>query len=255
MAPLTRHIGLVPTVNTTHTEPFHIASAISTLDYVSRGRAGWRAQLSARPAEAAHIGRRTFDEPGDALVAELFDEAADAVEVVRRLWDSWEDDAEIRDVATGRFVDRDKLHYIDFEGRFFSVKGPSIVPRPPQGQPLVVALAHSRVPIEFAARSADVVLVTPADGDDVARWVAEVRDAEQAVERTRPPLLHLRRAGRLPRRRRRRGDGPQGAPRRPRRPGVAHRLPDLHRARRRRWPRSCASGERAASTGSGCDPA
>jgi alkanesulfonate monooxygenase SsuD/methylene tetrahydromethanopterin reductase-like flavin-dependent oxidoreductase (luciferase family) len=189
MAPLTHHIGLVPTANTTHTEPFHIASAISTLDYVSRGRAGWRAQLSARPAEAAHIGRRTFDEPGDALVAELFDEAADAVEVVRRLWDSWEDDAEIRDVATGRFVDREKLHYIDFEGRFFSVKGPSIVPRPPQGQPLVVALAHSRVPIEFAARAADVVLVTPADGDDVSRWVAEVRDAEQAVGRPGAPLL------------------------------------------------------------------
>jgi alkanesulfonate monooxygenase SsuD/methylene tetrahydromethanopterin reductase-like flavin-dependent oxidoreductase (luciferase family) len=189
MAPLTRHIGLVPTVNTTHTEPFHIASAISTLDYVSRGRAGWRPQLSARPSDAAHIGRRTFDDPGDALVAELFDEAADAVEVVRRLWDSWEDDAEIRDVATGRFVDRDKLHYIDFEGRFFSVKGPSIVPRPPQGQPLVVALAHSRVPIEFAARSADVVLVTPADGHDVAGWVTEVRDAERTVGRVGPPLL------------------------------------------------------------------
>jgi alkanesulfonate monooxygenase SsuD/methylene tetrahydromethanopterin reductase-like flavin-dependent oxidoreductase (luciferase family) len=189
VAPLARHIGLVPTVNTTHTEPFHIASAISTLDYVSHGRAGWRPQLSARPTEAAHIGRRTFDEPGDTVVAEHFDEAADAVEVVRRLWDSWEDDAEIRDMATGRFVDRDKLHYIDFEGRFFSVKGPSIVPRPPQGQPLVVALAHSRVPIEFAARSADVVLVTPADGDDVAGWVAEVRDAERVVERPGPPPL------------------------------------------------------------------
>ena len=60
------------------------------------------------------------------------DEAADFVEVVRRLWDSWEDDAEIRDVATGRFIDRDKLHYIDFEGPRFSVRGPSITPRPPK---------------------------------------------------------------------------------------------------------------------------
>ena len=65
----------------------------------------------------------------------LFDEAADAVEVARRLWDSWEDDAEIRDAATGRFIDRDKLHFVDFEGEFFSVRGPSITPRPPQGQP------------------------------------------------------------------------------------------------------------------------
>ena len=81
--------------------------------------------------------------------------------MVRRLWDSWEDDAEIRDAATGRFIDRDKLHYIDFIGKHFSVKGPSIVPRPPQGQPLVTALAHSAVPYRFAARSADVVYVTP----------------------------------------------------------------------------------------------
>jgi alkanesulfonate monooxygenase SsuD/methylene tetrahydromethanopterin reductase-like flavin-dependent oxidoreductase (luciferase family) len=195
VAPLTQHIGLVPTVVPTHTEPFHVASAVATLDYVSGGRAGWRPQLSTRPHEAAHVGRRSFPDgrPSDPAVAaaaeELFDEAADAVEVVRRLWDSWEDDAVIRDVPTGRFVDRDKLHYIDFEGRFFRVKGPSIVPRPPQGNPLVVALAHSRVPFEFAARAADVVLVTPADRADVDRWVAEVRDAERRVGRELPPLL------------------------------------------------------------------
>ena len=198
IAPITQHIGIVPTIVPTHTEPFHIASGVSTLDYVSRGRAGWRPQISARASEAAHLGRRTLpvidptartvDPAGADVVRELFDEAADAVEVVRRLWDSWEDDAVIRDEPTGRFVDRHKLHYIDFEGRFFRVKGPSIVPRPPQGQPLVVALAHSRVPFEFAARSADVVLVTPRDRDDVARWVGGVREAERAVGRTGEPL-------------------------------------------------------------------
>jgi len=113
------------------------------------------------------------------------------VEVVRRLWDSWEDDAEIRDVATGRFIDRDKLHYVDFVGRTFSVKGPSIVPRPPQGQPLVVALAHSTVPFEFAARGADVAMVTPTDEHDVARWVADVRAAEERVGRVGAPLRIL----------------------------------------------------------------
>ena len=115
VAPLTSHIGLVPTAVVTHTEPFHISKAIATLDYVSTGRAGLRVQVSARPDEAAHFGRRTFPaarprRPGQPavqdLVGELFDEAADYVEVVRRLWDSWEDDAEIRDVATGRFIDR-----------------------------------------------------------------------------------------------------------------------------------------------------
>src|SRR5206468_1053056 len=100
--------------------------------------------------------------------------AADYVEVVRRLWDSWEDDAEIRDVATGRFVDREKLHYINFQGRWFNVKGPSITPRPPQAQPPVVALAHSTVPYRFAAEHADLVLITPMDPSDARRILGEV---------------------------------------------------------------------------------
>ena len=133
----------------THTEPFHVSKAIATLDYVSTGRAGVRVRISHRPEEAALFGRRTMPEgllDADAAgLADLFDEAADYVEVLRRLWDSWEDDAEIRDAATGRFIDRDKLHYIDFEGAHFSVKGPSITPRPPQGQPVVAALAHRDV--------------------------------------------------------------------------------------------------------------
>jgi alkanesulfonate monooxygenase SsuD/methylene tetrahydromethanopterin reductase-like flavin-dependent oxidoreductase (luciferase family) len=170
IAPLTRHVGLVPVATTTHTEPFHLSTALATLDYVSRGRAGWQVRVSADPAEAALLGRR---EP--LPVGALFDEAADAVEVVRRLWDSWQDDAVVKDLATGRFVDRARLHYVDFNGEFFSVRGPSIVPRPPQGQPLVTALAHAPVAYEFAARSADVVFVTPSDTDDAARIVAEVQ--------------------------------------------------------------------------------
>ncbi|MEU9479950.1 LLM class flavin-dependent oxidoreductase [Streptomyces sp. NPDC048191] len=197
VAPLTRHIGLVPTVVATHTEPFHISKAIATLDYVSTGRAGLRVQISARPDEAAHFGRRTiaridsYDSPAaQDVVTELFDEAADYVEVVRRLWDSWEDDAEIRDTATGRFIDRDKLHYIDFEGRHFSVKGPSITPRPPQGQPLVTALAHQTVPYRLVARQADVGYVTPHDVDQARAIVAEIRAEQQAAGRAAEPL-HL----------------------------------------------------------------
>ena len=107
--------------------------------------------------------------------------------MARRLWDSWEDDAEIRDRATGRFIDRDKLHSIDFEGEHFSVRGPSITPRPPQGQPVVVVLAHVPIAYELAATSADVVFVTPHDADEVTAIIAEVRAAEQAVGRTGPP--------------------------------------------------------------------
>ncbi len=199
IAPLTRHIGLVPTVIATHTEPFHISKAIATLDYVSTGRAGLRVQISARPHEADHFGRRTFppinlaelqSPAGQERLTDLFDEAADYVEVVRRLWDSWEDDAEIRDIATGRFVDRDKLHYVDFEGKHFSVKGPSITPRPPQGQPLVTALAHQTVPYRLVARQADVGYVTPNDADQARAIVAEIRAEQEAAGRS-GELLHI----------------------------------------------------------------
>lgn len=197
IAPLSTHIGLVPTVIATHTEPFHISKAIATLDYVSTGRAGLRVQVTARPHEAAHFGRRTlpdldFDDLDSTAIGELtvdlFDEAADYVEAVRRLWDSWEDDAEIRDTATGRFVDRDKLHYIDFEGRHFSVKGPSITPRPPQGQPLVTALGHAAVPYRLIAQQADVGYVTPYDAEGARAIVDEIRAEQNAAGRADTPL-------------------------------------------------------------------
>src|SRR3954471_20944810 len=178
VAPVTEAIGLVPTAVVTHTEPFHQSKAIATLDYVSTGRAGVRVKVAGSPHEAAHFGRRS-----DLSIEDLFAEAGDWVEVVRRLWDSWEDDAEIRDVATGRFVDREKLHYIDFAGRFFSVKGPSITPRPPQGQPVVAALAHQAIPYELVGRSADVGFVTPRDALDATAIVGEIRAAQSAAGR------------------------------------------------------------------------
>ena len=197
IAPHTRRIGLVPTAVTTHTEPFHLSTSIATLDYVSEGRAGWRPRVAPSPDEARHFGRREFpaltaenvtDPAVTAHLSDLFDEAADAVEVVRRLWDSWEDDAVIRDEPTGRFVDRDKLHYIDFDGRWFAVRGPSITPRPPQGQPVVASLAHAGVAYRLAARASDVVFVTPFSAEHAAQIVAEVRAAESHLERPRPPL-------------------------------------------------------------------
>jgi len=181
VAPLTRRIGLVPTVIVTHTEPFHISKAIATLDYASNGRAGVRVRVSGRADEAAHLGRRAPVDPLAPLAplapAGLLDEAADYIEVIRRLWDSWEDDAEIRDAATGRFIDRGKLHYIDFTGDHFSVKGPSITPRPPQGQPVVAALGHGTGPHRLIATSADVGFVTPGDADQARAVVAEIHHA------------------------------------------------------------------------------
>jgi alkanesulfonate monooxygenase SsuD/methylene tetrahydromethanopterin reductase-like flavin-dependent oxidoreductase (luciferase family) len=205
VAPKTRNIGFVPTVITSHTEPFHISKAIATLDYVSTGRAGVRIQVGARADTASHFGRRTDFQTstGDPIdltrrddpevrrvIADRFDEAADYVEVVRRLWDSWEDDAEIRDVATGRFIDREKLHYIDFEGKYFSVRGPSITPRPPQGQPVVAALGHNSVPYRLIARAADIGFITPKDRAGAATIIHEIR-AGQADAGRADETLHV----------------------------------------------------------------
>jgi alkanesulfonate monooxygenase SsuD/methylene tetrahydromethanopterin reductase-like flavin-dependent oxidoreductase (luciferase family) len=190
VAPATRAIGLVPTVSVTHTEPFHVATGLQTLDHVSLGRAGWRIQVSPTAREAALFGRR----PGGDDAATLFDEAREAAEVVSRLWDSWDDDAIIRDVTTGRFIDRDRIHDAEFSGSFVSVHGASIVPRSPQGRPPVFALAHRPDAAAFAVDTADVVLVTPGfDGLEDRGALALVRDAEQAAgsDLRRPVLADL----------------------------------------------------------------
>lgn len=201
VAPLTSRIGLVPTITTTHTEPFHVATALQTLDYSSEGRAGWRVQVSASPNEAALFGRRAIEPldldldayrrgEGQQVVRDLFDEAGEVVKVARRIWDSWEDDAIVRDLDSGRFLDGSKVHYTDFEGRFFSVKGASITPRSPQAQPPVTALAHATIPYEFAAEHADVVYVTPHTTEQLDGILAEVHDAEARLRPPgRPPLL------------------------------------------------------------------
>jgi len=152
--PVTRSVALIPEVDTAYTEPFHIATQLASLDYVSNGRAGWLVAASSRAADAAAVGREPV------RGGRLAREAADAIEVGRRLWDSWEDDAVIRDVPTGRYLDVDKLHYADFEGENYSVKGPSIIPRPPQGQLPVLVPAGLLKAEALAAGAADALLVS-----------------------------------------------------------------------------------------------
>ncbi|MHA6618974.1 LLM class flavin-dependent oxidoreductase [Pseudonocardia sp. DLS-67] len=172
IAPVVPGIGLVPTATVTHSEPFHVSKSIATLDIVSAGRAGWEPAVSRTQAEADLFGRKAAAPAG-----ELWREAADAIEVVVRLWDSWEDGAVIRDAATGRYVDRDKLHPIDFQGEFFSVKGPSITPRPPQGHPLVVLRADEEEALPVAARWADVVRIAAPDLPEAVLARERIRSA------------------------------------------------------------------------------
>ncbi|MFF1648220.1 LLM class flavin-dependent oxidoreductase [Streptomyces sp. NPDC058240] len=168
VAPLTTTIGLVPTVTTTHCEPVHVSRALATLDHISQGRAGWRRRMVTAEAEAAHFG----PEPPVGL-NELRAEEAEFTEVVTKLWDSWEDGAEIREVAAGRFLDRSKLHHIDHAGRHFRIKGPSNVPRPPQGHPVLAVDLDPRRD-RVSAHDADMVFVDVRDALD-ARARVEAR--------------------------------------------------------------------------------
>lgn len=149
IAASTSVIGVAPVVATTYAEPFHVSTRLASLDHVSVGRAGWVVGVE-ETAEAARAWGRPRVEGGAALRRE----AVDGVRVVRDLWDSWEDDAVIRSVATSRYLDGERLHYVDFEGETYRVKGPAIVPRPPQGRPVVLAPA-GLVPPELV----DIALV------------------------------------------------------------------------------------------------
>jgi alkanesulfonate monooxygenase SsuD/methylene tetrahydromethanopterin reductase-like flavin-dependent oxidoreductase (luciferase family) len=186
VAPATTTIGLVATITTTHTEPFHVSKNVATLDLVSGGRAGWRVAVSTSEEAARRFGRKNAQS-----LDELYAEAGDAIEVVSRLWDSWEDDAVIRDRTTGRYLDREKVHYIDFEGPFFSVRGPSITPRSPQGQPLVFIDVRDEPSRALAARRADIVLVDEPDSFPDAAAVLVKRPTVRGEEKTLAEKLRV----------------------------------------------------------------
>ncbi|MEU7875305.1 LLM class flavin-dependent oxidoreductase [Dactylosporangium sp. NPDC049140] len=167
VAASTSVLAVAPVVSTTYTEPFHVSSQLASVDHIAVGRSGWVVAASPRPEAAAAWGRPEADPAREAL---------DAVRVVRALWDSWDDDAVIRDVATGRYLDRDRLRYIDYAAATYTVKGPAIVPRPPQGQ-LVVLAPHGLVP----DAEIDVALVGGSGAGAIARTAAPRTFAEIEV--------------------------------------------------------------------------
>jgi len=152
IAPLTTHLGLAATATTSYHEPYNVARAFASLDHISGGRAGWNVVTSANIAEAFNFGREAHYEHG-----ERYDRAAEFTEVVQGLWDSWDDDAFVRDRASGRYWLPDKLHTLNHKGEHFSVRGPLNVARSPQGQPVIFQAGSSEVGKELAARFAEAV--------------------------------------------------------------------------------------------------
>jgi FMN-dependent oxidoreductase (nitrilotriacetate monooxygenase family) len=152
IAPLTEHIGLVATATTSYNEPYNVARKFASLDLISGGRAGWNVVTSANLSEAFNFGREAHYEHG-----ERYDRALEFTEVVRGLWDSWDDDAFLRDRESGIYFDPAKLHTLNHKGGYFSVRGPLNVARSPQGQPVIFQAGSSEVGRELAARTAEAV--------------------------------------------------------------------------------------------------
>jgi FMN-dependent oxidoreductase (nitrilotriacetate monooxygenase family) len=150
LAMTTKHLGLAATATTSYNEPYTIARKFASLDHISHGRAGWNIVTSANLSEAWNFGREKHFEHG-----ERYDRALEFVEVVKGLWDSWDDDAFIRDRAQARYFIPDKLHFLHHKGEHFSVRGPLNISRPPQGHPVMFQASASEAGKDMAARTAE----------------------------------------------------------------------------------------------------
>ena len=158
LAGVTRRIGLAATISTTFHEPYAVARSFATLDHLSGGRAAINIVTSSTEQEARNHGRAPLLDH-----AARYRRAAEFVDVLRGLWDSWEDGAIVAEQATGRYADPARVHPLDHDGAFFAVRGPLNVPRPPQGHPVLIQAGTSADGQAFAAGVADLVFTVNTD--------------------------------------------------------------------------------------------
>ncbi len=167
LAATTTHVGLGATSSTTYNEPYNVARAFASLDHLSGGRAAWNAVTSSGGKAAENFGRIHPEHDARYEVAEEF------VDVVRGLWDCWDDGAVVRNHETGQYIDPARVKTLDHKGRFFSVKGPLPTSRTPQGQPIILQAGSSGPGLALAARTADVVFAVVQDLEEAkAGYVA-----------------------------------------------------------------------------------
>ena len=180
LAAVTEHIGLVATVTVSYTEPFQVARQFASLDLISGGRAGWNVVTSWLSGTADNFGKA--EHPPHAVRYRI---AREHVDVVKGLWDSWEDDAFTRDKQSGQFFDPAKLHTLGHQGEYFKVKGPLNIQRSPQGQPLIFQAGVSEDGRNFAAQNADAIFVSPESFDDAHAYYQDLK--QRATRHGRDP--------------------------------------------------------------------
>lgn len=180
LAAVTEKIGLIATVSTTYNEPYHVARKFASLDHISGGRSGWNLVTSSGQGEAQNFN---LDEHVEH--ARRYARAAEFHDVVLGLWDSWEDDAFLRDKHSGQYFDPAKLHPLHHRGEHFSVRGPLNVSRSPQGRPVVVQAGASPAGRDLAARTAEVIFVAHQTFDEARAFYRDIKG--RAVEYGRDP--------------------------------------------------------------------
>lgn len=168
---VTTRLGLIGTSSTTFADPFTLARRFSSLDHLTNGRAGWNIVTTADDLAAANFNAEHLPPH-----AERYRRATEFVEVVQKLWDSWDDDALVVDKAAGVYAQQDRVHTIDHEGQYFRVRGPLNVARSPQGRPVLIQAGASEDGREFAARFAEVIFTAQPNLDEAILFAKDMRD-------------------------------------------------------------------------------
>ena len=175
LSAVTSRIGLVATATTSYNEPYHVARAFASLDHLSGGRAGWNIVTSGQENEAGNFGQESHLEHSF-----RYERAREFVQLVEKLWDSWDDDAFTRDRESGLFFVPERLHTANHHEKFFNVRGPLNIPRPPQGHPVLVQAGQSPTGRAFAADYAEVIFTSQPSLPAALRYTTEVKQLAAA---------------------------------------------------------------------------
>ena len=186
LAVVTEHLGLIATASTTYNEPYHVARKFASLDHISGGRAGWNVVTSGNPDEAMNFGLEKH-----VGHAERYRRAREFFDVVTGLWDSWADDAFIRDMEAGVYFDPEKLHILNHHGEHLNVRGPLNIARPIQGWPVIVQAGASEAGRQLAAETAEVVFGAGSNIANARAFYADVKGRMERLGRSRDHMKIL----------------------------------------------------------------
>lgn len=178
LAMATRHLGLIATASSTFEPAYTIARRFASLDHISEGRAGWNLVTTSNPDAALNFG---LDD--QMPHAERYARAREFFDVVTGLWDSWADDAFVRDVESGVYFDPSRLHVLDHEGKYLKVRGPLNIARPVQGWPVIVQAGASDAGRQLAAETAEMVFAAGGPIDGARAFYADVKGRAKKIGR------------------------------------------------------------------------